>query len=201
MRRLSERECEQCGGVFSPKRREQKFCSLACYWLSPQMGRMSRSARRRRCDECGEDFVGIRQTQVFCSPECRRKHHNKVRFTCPTCGVTRLVWRHKQRRHCSRECRWGASIKKLSSGAEKRLTPVRPRKKNCLHAFVCGPTEVIHKPDESATYSVTEGTCQKCGGFARFVMREDQKTAPAIYPTRDQMLNERAPLNEIPHYV
>ena len=199
MSRLSERECRHCGETFKPNRPKQKFCTSACYRSSPQMGRKSRNESWRRCKGCDRDFFGIRRTQVFCSPECRRKHHNKTSFTCPTCGRTQLVWRHRGRRHCSRKCRWGEQAEKRPGGDKDRLTQVRPRKKSCVHAFDCGPTELVKDVEDGVIFHITEGRCTKCSGFARFVMREELKRAPVVVPAG--ALEERPPVNEIPYYL
>ena len=71
--------CEQCGGPFTRKRDDQRFCSAGCGGKWHSQHRPPKAAKTKRpvvalpdatCEQCGEEFARNRKTQRFCCQRC-----------------------------------------------------------------------------------------------------------------------------------
>jgi hypothetical protein len=100
--KLPERPCKVCGGIFTPSRRDQTFCTKSC------KSKASREALAARlplqvCPQCGETFQPDRRGRVFCSSECSTAAVTLPPKVCPQCGETFQPSRVDQQ-HCSHAC-------------------------------------------------------------------------------------------------
>lgn len=75
-----ERTCLYCGQVFSPKRRDQVYCSAstgswcvqAAYQARRAAGEPLRQVEQRKtCNECGTEFTAQKSNAKWCSQTCR----------------------------------------------------------------------------------------------------------------------------------
>src|SRR5437588_1625846 len=133
LRCLPERGCETCGGLYKPKRWEQRFCSQGCV-------RRGRGKKReiRTCEGCGKAYEAKHERQRYCGYGCsnsatskktwarkgieeRKAQGQRLRVaveewehtpesveerTCQRCGVgftARLGHRAKRCKRCSKE--------------------------------------------------------------------------------------------------
>lgn len=75
--RQPERRCEHCPELFSPKRRDQVYCTPRCRINGGYARRTNGASPRQgidfecRCVECGETFTARKSNAKWCSPICR----------------------------------------------------------------------------------------------------------------------------------
>ena len=117
-----DKECEICGGFFTPTRSNQKYCpecSKDSYRLKIKMQKnLDRIARtyykptyyKHICVQCGAEFESTSEIQSFCGAKCRKKHRQE-NAVCEYCGKNLLeqgiVIQPNQTRglYCNDECR------------------------------------------------------------------------------------------------
>lgn len=73
----ADRACERCAKPFSPKRRDQLFCSPRCRVNAGQARRQRNEPLRQgttfdlTCVECGTEFTALKNNAKWCSSQCR----------------------------------------------------------------------------------------------------------------------------------
>lgn len=109
------KECEWCGGPFTPPRRNSRTCSAVCRgkhnrWEQRQKSRKPRPTAR--CTICGVDFVMPRSDSTYCAkPECFKaaKRARMARTRVP-----------KRGRRPARKCEWcGGEFRPTRSDAKR----------------------------------------------------------------------------------
>jgi very-short-patch-repair endonuclease len=94
-----DRECAQCGVAFASRKRDARFCTIACVVAS----RTVFNRLPRACPTCGKTFVPPKQNrgQVYCSMSCRSKvcRVDRQPKPCRRCGkdTSNITY-------CGREC-------------------------------------------------------------------------------------------------
>ena len=77
-----ERACLQCGAPFTPRRRDQVYCSNSSHpYCAVEAYRARRAAgeplrqieQTKTCQECGNDFTAYKSNARWCSVVCRRR--------------------------------------------------------------------------------------------------------------------------------
>ena len=124
-----DKECEICGGFFTPYRSYQKYCSECgkdSYNLKIKLQKnLDRIARmyyeptyyKHICKQCGEEFESTSKVQDLCSAKCRIKHRRET-AVCEYCGKNLLEQgieiQPNQTRglYCNDECREKAKWKR-----------------------------------------------------------------------------------------
>ncbi len=101
--RLRPRSCESCDSVFSPRAKQQIFCSSRCRTLGRRKRRNADLVLTdRRCEWCGNRMAEtMRSHAVYCSDRCRREAFKvKPCFYCgePAQGRDHFVPRSFQQR-------------------------------------------------------------------------------------------------------
>lgn len=98
LRHIPDSNCEACGGLFRPRRAEQRFCSKEC-WYS----KVSGSAKN--CGSCGIEFKPKYAQQIYCCVECKVKGTTKDKTcVCAKCGKQFERPHGKTRAYCSIAC-------------------------------------------------------------------------------------------------
>ena len=98
LRHLPDVKCERCGTLFRPRRAEQRFCSIACWYSTTQTS-------EKPCACCGTVFKAKYAQQQYCSVECKVKGTTKNKTViCAECGTSFERPHGKTRAYCSRSC-------------------------------------------------------------------------------------------------
>jgi len=106
-------KCKVCDTIFTPKRSDNVFCSIACANIASG----TFFGNRPKCEQCGHeiDRPCPSKTHRFCSKTCEMEYRrrDRVTITCEICGTTFQCQksRSKNRRFCSRKC-MGVDVKK-----------------------------------------------------------------------------------------
>lgn len=123
--------CVNCQQEFSPKTKNQKYCSTECQKLHyAAIGRSSLPpTEAKRCLNCNNTFQPRYSTQKYCSAKCRTEHFNsqhiksdKKEITCLECGSTFLP-RVTGQKYCSQAC-YKAHYDKLRLARKESATCV-----------------------------------------------------------------------------
>lgn len=79
-RRKYTHACRQCGTVFHPEGREQRYCSRGC-------SDIGRTLPRPPCERCGRPRNDLSPARRFCGRACASAAAVKERPLCPVCKV------------------------------------------------------------------------------------------------------------------
>lgn len=105
---LEEKECKNCGKIFTPKLKSQKFCCYDCRYHYTY----NHNFVNVICTNCGKEFKrhkdGIKHNQnIYCSRKCELEHkhkeYNEIRH-CEMCNTEFEVKKKSNQRFCSRRC-------------------------------------------------------------------------------------------------
>ncbi len=118
--------CAECGAVFAPKSRTQRFCSRACYEASRGAAPMV----ERMCKQCGRPYTVQARfaSREYCSSACRQA---ATQIPCARCGQM-FQPKRPDIKHCSEVCR--RPYKKTQCLVCGKSFRVRPSEQG-LHRF------------------------------------------------------------------
>jgi len=99
---LLSKKCKHCQGFFTPKRKDQQYCSDTCRNAYYEEHYFKKTTIAKICPRCGSSFKTTKPIrQIYCSPECRdgvteSKEHPKP-DACELCegDNLKLIW-HSQ---------------------------------------------------------------------------------------------------------
>lgn len=111
----SDRICEECGKVFTPKIVTQRYCGDPCVY---KQERPQKFFNKKKCENCGTVFVPKRKKQRYCRNPCTRMEAKEK--PCEYCGKM-----FAGKRYCSPVC-WAKARK--HQRAENRARYLRTDK-------------------------------------------------------------------------
>lgn len=180
-----DKECEICGGFFTPTRSNQKYCpecSKDSYRLKIKMqknlDRISRTYYeptyyKHICKQCGEEFESTAEIQNFCNGRCSF-NYRRAHAVCEYCGKNLLEQgieiKPNQTRglYCSDECREKAKWKRAKDDGRIGKCPrcgkefIQPKQGQTYCSAVC------HKAAVATAKAAAEKKpkihiCKECG--------------------------------------
>ncbi len=81
--RIYEFPCEECGKMFTAKRRDKRFCSTSCMEKDRYRRTIGRTLALKRenvpCQHCGEPFTPKRIDARYCSVQCGKRAYAESR--------------------------------------------------------------------------------------------------------------------------
>lgn len=130
--------CAQCGGEFTARTKQKRFCSLRCSEVMSGR-RLAAPHPPRVCalDGCGVEFVPMMSTQKCCCEHHGKIHWNRVSRAE---GRQRQVWNDKRRDHWHRR---RAQKKAVTTGEPVVLQRIADR--DGWRCHLCGG-RVLTKP-------------------------------------------------------
>ena len=126
----SERSCQCCGQLFTPKTKDARFCTRGCYHEH-----LRANPRSQECCHCGEEFESKGDGAKYCSSLCSRRssHGYPATRDCSVCGSS---YPFRRGSVCSDACRHLAreeSLRKYQSKPEVKLVnALRRRLAMCI---------------------------------------------------------------------
>lgn len=83
---IAERQCRECGSIYTPKRAATVYCSTACYRRGNQK-RPKFKREIRACEECGREYEAWRHDQRFCAEKCSHLYHCRAHMNRKRSGA------------------------------------------------------------------------------------------------------------------
>ena len=106
---LEDKECLNCGNLFTPRLKSQKFCCYDCRYHFNYNNNLVNLI----CENCGTEFSRKKDctknngNNSYCSRECELEHkhkeYNEIRF-CENCGEQFETKKNSTQRFCSHNC-------------------------------------------------------------------------------------------------
>ena len=141
---MKQKDCDVCGGTFTPTGRNQKRCSWAC--SRQHRNRWAPGSRIRACIICTAEFNITVHNQAICSKKCVRRYRtqwmarwNKAQpkslrpAVCEVCFGSFFNHGKSERKTCSRECQ------RLSQNARHRRYAKSPKCKSRMKGYRSTP--------------------------------------------------------------
>lgn len=117
LRSIPDRQCPGCSVSFRPKRREQEYCSRAC-WHATIAG------PQNECANCKQPFKKAYATQRYCCVACKNDGIRRDKAcVCAWCKETFVRPHGKARAYCSIKC----SAQARSAGLKVEKPVLEPR--------------------------------------------------------------------------
>lgn len=108
-------DCSYCGKEFTPRRKDQRYCSKSCR----NMASRRRTKRRSKTSKNANNLPGLTKICVNEKAHTSIPAKRKLAF-CPTCGKEFYARREGQR-YCSRSCAGKAKIAKAQKARRESL--------------------------------------------------------------------------------
>lgn len=152
-----ERNCEQCGTVFTVRGDRvatNRYCSIACTGAA-------RRSMAKTCENCGEEFVPGDAQQRYCGIQCRGAAQKvRVPWACAVCGKQEALPPvvASKKKYCSQACH-GVARTGHPSNAKHLSGEDSPCYKGGQSDYIC---EVCNSPFQRYPARMPDGKARYC---------------------------------------
>ena len=112
-------KCTYCGNEFTPRRKDQRYCSKSCKVMASRR----RTKRRSKTSKKVNNSPGLAQTCLNDSAHATIPPKGKLTF-CAACG-REFYARKVTQKYCSRRCAGRAKIAKAQKARRERLAEAK----------------------------------------------------------------------------